>query len=187
MITDKHLICISTIAAAVSAIAALCAIWQTRSAWRETTYSNRPYFTIKEPGIKPLPESPPYRIQITLINTGVRVATELSGEIVIIDKSLKGEPTKFIEFSVANDISPNTPTSYYNDTLIVSNNIPPQYILLCIKYKDPVIRKYFTQVFFMKWDGTKDGITNPDFTHASVDEKKEISKVSKGLLERYIK
>lgn len=62
---EKTWAIIAAIAGAVAALAALSSIYLTVSEQKELRESQRPYFTLAEPGIKPLPQSPPYRIQIT--------------------------------------------------------------------------------------------------------------------------
>ena len=173
---------VAAISGAVAAIAALLTVYHARTTWKEQIESNRPYFTIMKPGIKSLPQSPPYRIQITMENIGVRPACDLVGKIYIIDKNLKSGPQFTFDFSVANEIPAKTPTPWYNDSLLLPKNVPPQYVVFAIKYRDPVVNKSFTQVFFMKWDGVVDGHFYPDFVHVSIEEKQKIKDHLKDLL-----
>jgi len=182
---EKTWAIVGAISGAVAAIAALFTVYHARSSWKEQIESNRPYFTITEPGIKSLPQSPPYRIQITMENIGIRPAYDLIGKIFIIDKNLESEPRFTFDFSVANEIPPKTPTPWYNDTLRLPKNMPPQYIVFAIKYSDPVINKSFTQVFFMKWDGVVNGVFDPNFVHVSIEEKQKIKDHLKDLLQNF--
>ncbi|MBO8129934.1 MAG: hypothetical protein H0Z29_00265 [Candidatus Marinimicrobia bacterium] len=179
---EKTWAIVAAISGAIAAIAALLTVYHARIAWKEQIGSNRPYFTIAEPGIKPLPQSPPYRIQITMENIGGRPAYDLLGKIYIINKNLKSGPQFTFDFSVANEIPVKTPTPWYNDSLQLPTNVPPQYIIFAIKYRDPVIDRSFTQVFFMKWDGVINGQTHPDFVHVSKNEKEKIADHIKDLL-----
>ncbi len=43
---------------------------------REVNAAKRPYINVAAPGIKPLPKSPPYRIQINMENTGANAAQD---------------------------------------------------------------------------------------------------------------
>jgi len=182
---EKTWAVVAALSGAVAAIAALLTVYHARTSWKEQTEANRPYFTITNPGIKPLPQSPPYRIQITMENIGVRPAYDLFGKIYIVDKNLKSDPQFTFDFSIANEIPTKTPTPWYNDTLRLPTNVSPQYIVLAIKYKDPVVNKFFPQIFFMKWDGVANGQTHPDFVHASKEEKQKIGDHLKDFLKDF--
>ena len=179
---EKTWAIVAAVSAAIAAIAASVTVYHATITWKEQIESNRPYFTIAKPGIKPLPQSPPYRIQITMENIGVRPAYDLFGKIYIINKNLKDGPQFTFDFSVANEISVKTPTPWYNDSLQLPTNVPPQYVVFAIKYRDPVVNKSFAQVFFMKWDGVVNGQFHPDFVHVSIEEKQKIKDHLKDLL-----
>ena len=168
------LLTVSTFFVAIAAIASLIAVSHSIKVWNEQKELNRPYFTIVEPGFKKLPESPPYRIQITLMNNGVRSAYDLYGKFLSLDINLTSEPNEEINFSIANEIQANNPTPYFNDTIEFCNNESPQYIVVGINYYDPILKQSFTQKFFMKWNGVKNGKMYPDFFHISKEEKKKI-------------
>lgn len=177
---------IATFFAAMSAVAAFCTVLQARDAQREAIKSNRPYFTLKAPGIKQLPNSPPYRMQITMENIGVRVAQDLKGKIIIVDMLSEKDPTLTTEFSIANDIPKNVPTPWYTDSVQLPSNVSSHYVLMGIKYLDPITKEIFKQSFFMKWNGIKDGKLEPDFVHVSCDEKEKIIKEAGNLLSGYL-
>lgn len=177
---------VTAISGATAAIAALFTIYHARKTWKEQIESNRPYFTIKAPGVKELPDSPLYRMQITLENVGIRPAFDLSGKIYIVDKNLNKKPDFTFDVSVANDIPPNTPTPWYNDTLQLPTNVPPKYIVFAFRYNDPIINEVFAQVYYMKWDGVKNGTISPNFDHVSMDEKGEIIEHLEELLKPFI-
>jgi hypothetical protein len=177
---------IAPLSGAIAAVAALLTVRHLRATRREQIESNRSYFTIVNPGIKPLPQSPPYRIQITMENVGVRPAYDLLGKIYIIDKNLRSGPRITIDFSVANEIVAKTPTPWYSDNVQILGDVPPQYIVLAIKYSDPITRESFAQTFFMKWDGVANGQTHPDFVHASIEEKQNIADHLSDLLRDFM-
>ena len=179
---EKTWAIVGAVSTAIAAIAALLTVYLATTTWKEQIGSKRPYFTITEPGIKPLPQSPPYRIQITMENIGVHPAYDLFGKIYIIDENLKGRPQFTFDFSVANEIPAETPTPWYNDSLQLPTNVPPQYVVFAIKYWDPVVNKSFAQVFFMKWDGVVNGQFHPDFVHVSIEEKQKIEDHLEDLL-----
>jgi len=165
---------ISSLSGLVAAIVALITVYIAISSLQQENQYKRPYFIIEKPGIKSLPNSPPYRMQITLYNTGIHPAIELVGTIKILNHSLSNKPEFNINFSVANEIPHNSPTPWYNDDVMLPYNIAPQYIVLSIKYRDPILKERYFQNFFMRWDGIKEGITHPDFVHVRIEEKNKI-------------
>lgn len=162
---------LSAVAAMVAALAALYTIRMAIEAAKAERLSRRAYFTISKPGIKQIPNSPPFRIQITLENVGSNPAEDLTGKILFIDHSLKKTPDSQVDLSVANEIPSHSPTPWYYDELVLPENMPPKFIVVLIKYNDPIINKYYPQQFYMKWHGVKNGVTHPDFVHVSKTEK----------------
>lgn len=165
---------ISSMCAVITVVIAFYSIRMTISDRKKDRETSRSYFAIYEPGIKKLPESPPYRIQITFSNIGRHPSDGLEGNIFFIDASLQSKPESIIPLSVANDIPPNSPTPWHYDNFIPPKNMPKKYIVVLIEYYDPILKKEFNQPFFMKWDGVKDGFTHPDFTYITKSERKKI-------------
>jgi len=165
---------ISSISGAIAALAALATIYFALSALNEEKHFKRPYFECKAPGIKKLDNSPPFRIQITMRNSGIHAAKDLIGKILIIEQSLNEKPSFSFDFSISNDIPPNSPTPWYNDSAILPNNINAQYIVLILNYKDAIFNNEYNQYFYMKWNGVKNGITDPNFVHTSIEEKNKL-------------
>lgn len=162
---------VSAVGGAVSALAALATIWQSRLSSREARDAQRPYFLLEAPGIKPLPQSPPFRVMLPLRNSGARPATQLEGRIYIAPVLPGAAPIMDIRFSVANPIPPNSPTPWYNDTLVLPTECQPHFVLLGIEYFDPLSGRRYRQAFYMRWDGVQSGKTQPDFVHVTAQEK----------------
>ena len=120
-----------------------------------------------------------------MINIGIRPAYDLIGKIIIIDKELRDEPLATFDFSVANEIPTQTPTPWYTDGVQLPSDVSPQYIMLAIKYSDPILKQSFSQVFFMKWDGAVKGRTQPDFVHVSKEEKQKVAEHFTDLLKDF--
>ena len=165
---------ISAIGGSVSAIAALITVWNSRQANKEALEALRPYFMLEAPGIKQLPSSPPFRVLLTLKNIGGRVANNLDGRIYIVDNQPNSQPVLDLAFSVANDIPPQSPTPWYNDTLQLVAQLPPHYVILGIRYQDPIMNQRLKQLFCMRWDGVSNGVFHPDFVHVSSSERKHM-------------
>ena len=165
---------VSALSGAVAALAAMVTVYQAVTAARADREAKRPYFTIEAPGIKPLPSSPPYRIQITMQNVGAHPATALEGKISFVDAALAAKPAYTFDFSVANDVPSGSPTPWYNDSVMLPNNVPPMYVILAVSYRDDIIGRGYSQEFYMKWQGVENGQTHPDFVHVSASEKVRI-------------
>jgi len=140
------------------------------------------HFELREPGFKPLPNSPPFRLMIQMINTGGRSAYGLEYQIVMVDQ--KNHIVSHNESgSAGGEIPPNSPTPYYNDSIKFPLNMPAQFIILCLHYKDTEDSKTIkTQMFYMQWPGVINGTTSPDFTYVSIEQEKELKALMVSLL-----
>tara|TARA_B110000902_G_C14051698_1_gene491950 strand:- start:107 stop:751 length:645 start_codon:yes stop_codon:yes gene_type:complete len=166
---------VSVVSGAIAALAALIAIYLTTRSNKQERESKRPYFTIEAPGFKQIGEN--LRLQITFINSGNHLANKFKGQIRIFQEDLKNENK--IDIDVVNDIPANSPTPYYNDDIGLGKNMPKHFIFCVISYFDPILRKEYSQNFYMKWDGVNDGLTQLDFTHVNTTQKE--------IIEKYIK
>ncbi|MCV2352431.1 hypothetical protein [Paucibacter sp. Y2R2-4] len=108
---------------------------------------------------------------LPLSNAGVRPAMQLEGRIYMTPVDATAAPLLDHRFSVANPIPANSPTPWYNDSLVLPREAPPHFVLLGIEYVDPIADKRFRQAFFMRWDGVQNGETQPDFVHVTSHEK----------------
>lgn len=171
---DKTWTVLSAVSGMVAATAALFTVRLLINARTEELERKRPYFTISKPGIKPLANSPFLRCEITWENTGIHVAQNINTIVYFIDSALKSPPDYSIECSIANDVPPNSPTPWYNDSLKLSPNMPKKYIVAVIEYEDQILKNKYSQRFYMKWSGVANGVTHPDFTHVNVEEKEKI-------------
>lgn len=160
-------------------------MWLAFSSLREANAAKRPYINVAAPGIKPLPKSPPYRIQINMENAGVNAAQNLEARLLMFDQSLKSPPIATIDIGVANDVPAKTPTPYYNDSVVLPQNQLPLFIVPALKYKDAITGKRYSQVWCMKWDGIMAGVTNSDFVHVSPAEKNGILPYVEQYLRRF--
>ena len=140
------------------------------------------HFELKEPGFKPLPNSPPFRLMIQMINTGGRSAFDLEYQLLMIDQE-SHVVARNISGSVGGEIPPNSPTPYYNDSIVFPMNVREQFIILCLHYKDAEDSKITrTQIFYMQWSGVINGKTEPDFTYVSIEQEKELKSLVDNML-----
>ncbi|SEH08109.1 hypothetical protein [Candidatus Venteria ishoeyi] len=183
---NKTWVIVSALAGVITTVVAMVTVYLSRVSWEQERESKRPYIIIEKPGIKPLPDSPPFRMQITMENRGTHAASGLEGRILILNTNLSTQPDFDFRFSVANAIPPNSPTPWYKDGVHLPNILPAQYVILAIKYEDPILKKDFGQVFFMRWDGIENGTTHPNFVYVSKDEAKKISVYLKEALNEFV-
>jgi hypothetical protein len=170
---DKTWTVVSAIAGMIAALAAMVAIWQTKTMRTQELMARSPYITFTDAGIKVLPESPPYRVECTMANVGTEPACDLEGKIFVVDSKLSEPLISVIQVSVGNDIANRTPAVWQNDTLTFGPEAPPFYLVLAIKYWDRKQKRY-DQDFFMRWQGAHDGKAKPDFRHATTEQRQEL-------------
>jgi hypothetical protein len=104
-------------------------------------------------------------------NRGGRVAKDVYGSLKIVEVQTEERQTVFeTSFSISNEVPPNSPTPWYNDSVVFPRNHPPCAILLVLKYRDPILNKAYVQLFTMKWAGVVDGVTHPDFVYSSIEQ-----------------
>jgi len=171
---------------AVSAISAMIAvgfafwsIWITIGDRRADRQARRPYVTVSEAKIVPLPTSPPYRIQITFKNEGFNPATGFEGEILFVNASLKVKPSSVEPLSIANFIPRNADPQWIYDEFYPSAKMSKAYIVIRYAYFDPLLAEKFRHSFVLKWDGVENGIMKPTFPHATTLEKEKVEEYLK--------
>ncbi|NIR30092.1 MAG: hypothetical protein GWN84_12415 [Gammaproteobacteria bacterium] len=174
---------VSTVSGAVAALAALMAVRQVSVARAQERLTQRPYFAVSAPGIKALPNSPPYRVQLTLENIGMHPAQDVIGKMLFVDKaSMQTEYN--LTLSLGDEVPARSPTPWQNDAFRPKRNTPEKYIVVFLHYADPLLRKTFKQQFYMQWGGVKEGKIHPDFVHVSRDERKRLSNRAAKLAKR---
>lgn len=167
---------IATVATAVLAITALITVYITVSAWREEQEANRPYFTFKDSPEVVINESPDFEIKFT--NVGEHPAVSLWSKSIVFSSDLKNKPIALDEYALVNDIPKNA-----SATLLIglddltketeAGNVPPHFIVILLRYEDPIIDKKFEQTLYIKWNGIENGKVLPT-NHAEEEEKKKI-------------
>ena len=173
--TSANFELIGVVSGTIAALAALAAICLTYLNNKRDREAKRPYFTIAAPGFKQIENN--LRLQITFINNGNHPAKDFKGEIKIFQEDLLNVVE--IDIDIVNDIPANSPTPYYNDSVVLSDNMPRHFIYCGISYLDSILKKKYHQEFFMRWDGVQNMVTQPDFVHVDTSEKK--------IIEGYIK
>ncbi|NLO98533.1 MAG: hypothetical protein GX091_10800 [Peptococcaceae bacterium] len=168
---------IATMATAVLAITALITVYITISAWKEEREENRPYFTFQDSPQVVNHESPEFEIKFT--NVGEHPAVNLWSKSIVINADLKSKPLAMDEYALVNDIPKNASATLLIelDSLkkqTVQGTVPPIFIVIVLRYEDPIIDRQFEQILYIKWNGMENGellVT----THAEEDEKHRIN------------
>lgn len=168
---------IATIGTAVLAITALITVYITISGWKEEQEANRPYFTFKEAPEVILSDSPEFEIEFT--NVGEHPAVSLWSKCVVFSSDLESKPIAVDEYALVNDIPKNASATLLIelDALkeeVQKGKVPPHYIVIALKYEDPIINKSFIQNIYIEWSGMENGkalATN----HAEEEERKQIN------------
>jgi hypothetical protein len=147
----------------------------------------RPIFSLIAPGIKQIPNSSKFRMQIGMENTGFHRALDLEGMVILIDQRFNTEPG-IVPFSVAGEIPPHSPTPWYSDPTRIPPNASPMYIVYAIKYIDAQARGIkYSQVMYMKWSGAQNGEAESDFVSVSNNERDYILSHMRALIEKFTK
>lgn len=172
---------IATIATAVLAVTALITVYITISAWREEQEANRPYFTFKESPKVVINESPEFEIIFT--NVGEHPAVNLWSKSIVFSSNMISKPIAEDEYALVNDIPKNASATLLigldglrNETK--KGNVESYFIVIILRYEDPIIDKKFEQILYIKWNGIENGevlLTN----HVEEEEKEKIIKYFK--------
>lgn len=165
---------ISTLSSFLAAVAAMVTVYLMISADNQQRESQRAYFHLTDsPGIRKMAQND-FRVVFCFENVGGHFASNLEAKLFFIDQKLMGEPFFYSETSIANDLFPKEPTPWYFDGVSLPPNTPPVYIVIELQYTDREISKELLQRFYMTWNGVQNFETNPNFHHASLDEKIKI-------------
>jgi len=167
---------IATIATAILAITALITVYITISAWREEREANRPYFTFKESPQVVNNESPEFEIKFN--NVGEHPAVNLWSKSVVFNSDLKSKPIAVDEYALVNDIPKNASATLLIGLEALKNEtsagtVSPYFIVIVLRYEDPIIDEKFEQTLYIKWNRSEKGETL-NTTHAEEEEKQKI-------------
>lgn len=174
----------STIAAAISALAA----WQALKLGYENRKfeleNGRPYFSFESARMeqKKLPNAPGNESHSGLDpntavakgifkNYGARPAVGVKATAYVIPHDENISPLA-IPSSLADDFPPGAEwMTQIGEQQIVAPNQYGHFLVVGIRYSDPVTKQDYRQMFFMKWAGVKDSIVYGDIVAATEEEK----------------
>ncbi|MHB1653120.1 MAG: hypothetical protein ACYCVD_11675 [Desulfitobacteriaceae bacterium] len=169
---------IVTIATVVFACTALVTVIITITSWKEEREAARPYLTFKDSPAIDLKNGVDFELKFT--NVGDHPATNLWSKTLVMEQGLQSKPIFVWQHSLVNDIPKNTVTSLLisiDKNVLNPNqmNINPHYIVVLLKYEDPLIRKLYAQAIYLKWNGVIGGNLQPIF-HAEVEDRDKLLK-----------
>ncbi|HUX47050.1 MAG TPA: hypothetical protein VMV58_03480 [Desulfosporosinus sp.] len=167
---------IATLATTVLALTALITVYLTVSAWKAQQETERPYFILKESPKVNLGNELSFELKFT--NVGMHPAVNLSSETIVFDDRLTGKPIHHDETAIVNEIPKDASSSLV--MTIPSEGIYPKqlninahYVVVDLKYTDPILSKSYSQSIYMKWNGVKEEKMQPT-VHVRVEEKGKI-------------
>lgn len=172
---------IATLATTVLAITALITVYLTVASWKAQQNTRRPYFVLKESPLVDLNNE--ISLELKFNNVGIHPAVDLSSETIVFDERLSGKPIHHDESAIVNEIPKDASSSL---VMIIPNDeinprqqsINAQYVVVDLQYEDPILNKSYNQTIYMKWNGVKEGISQP-IVHVRVEEKEKITEYFK--------
>lgn len=193
--------CISALAACVSTYLAARAIRDSKEARQAEFDSARPYFTFSNFGLRrptiakalssetEMLDPRVVRIEGLIANDGRRSASNVSGAILILPIKKDADAGTFA-IGIADDMAPKSewhigtthldllPSDFRGREISRPYQDPGFFVMICVRYEDPLTSKNYVQNSFMRWLGISDGVISGNLLSASPEEKTM-------LLERY--
>lgn len=167
---------ISTIATTILALTAVITVFLTISAWKSQQETARPYFILNDSPKVDLGDELSFELKFT--NVGMHPAVNLASETIVFDDSLTGKPIHHDESAIVNEIPKNSLSSLVmsipNEKIYPKQfNINAQYVVVDLRYFDPILKKTYRQSIYLKWNGVKEEKIQ-SFVHVRVEEKGKI-------------
>lgn len=163
-----------TITTLIFAITSLITVFISLSAWQEERESVRPYLTFQNSPQVYFNEKKQLVFSFRFTNVGLHPAASLHSQIMVTECSLTNKPLHTEQFSLVNNI----PQDSYTDLIVIIKNIDDDiiynldhhYLIINLKYFDPILSKNHEQIIYLRWSGVSNNTPNPIF-HASKEDK----------------
>jgi len=167
---------IATIATTVLALTALITVYLTVAAWQVQQETARPYFILKESPKIELGNQLSFELKFS--NVGMHPAVDLSSETIVFDDQLTGKPIHHDESAIVNEIPKDSSSSLVmtipsQEILPKQLNINAHYVVVDLHYTDPILKKAYRQLIYLKWNGVKAEKMQPT-VHVRVEERDKI-------------
>jgi len=166
-----------TMSTAIFALVSLISVYISITTWQIQREAARPYFTFLESPSIHLTHDLCYEFEFKFKNVGNHPATNLFSRTLVFEQQLLQKPILIDDYTVVNDIPRDTTTSLLlnlNDPDILGKqNINPHFVIICLRYADPIVHKSYTQTIYLKWAGVMAGRQQP-LIHVEMSEKETI-------------
>ena len=167
---------IATTATTVLALTALITVYLTVAAWKAQQETARPYFILKESPKVDLGTELSFELKFT--NVGMHPAKDLSSETIVFDEGLTGKPIHHDESAIVNEIPKDSSSSLVmfipsEEVYPKQFNINAHYVVVDIHYADPILKKSYSQLIYLKWNGVQEEKMQPT-VHVRVEEMNKI-------------
>jgi len=165
-----------TVSTLIFAFVSIVSVFISITSWQTQREAARPYFTFKESPVIHQTDELSFEFEFKFYNVGTHPATNLSSKSIVFDEDLSQEPVLVDDYTVVNDIPKDTTTSLLlnmRSTEFRQADIDPQFIIIYLRYTNPITDKKYTQAFYTKWAGVLAQKTQP-IIHVEVSEKQKI-------------
>jgi hypothetical protein len=163
---------IATVGTAIIALTALITVYVTLNAWKIQREDARPYLSMKESPQVELKEGVQFEFKFN--NVGTHPAVNLSSQTIIFEQNLQQKPIHNERYDLVNEIPKDTSSSLVISLEPEEIDLNAYYIVVLIKYGDPVIKQNYQQSLLLKWNGIKDGKAQA-IVHVQTQEKENIT------------
>lgn len=187
----------STVAAAISAVAAWRSLRIAHDAAAAQREQGRPYLSFEEARLEPkqLPNGAPGQPPVVnpnvavvkglFKNYGSRPAVQLTASIFILPHGDSTPPIQ-LPSSLADDFPPGAAwmAQLGEQTLAVAH--PGYFMAVGMKYSDLLTSRSYRQLFFMRWPGVQDGQVFADIVAATNDDRTRLIQQHRSVLNPYL-
>lgn len=186
ILKEKTWTVIAAFSTAIAAVAAFFAVYQTHTIWTERLESERPYLVIEKPLMKQILQSNKYMFVFDLKNIGGRSASQLFGKVYLFKKNSPYDCTYDLNISSANSIAPNVAYSSHYEDSDFNTNLPPHWVIVGIKYSDPITKTDYSEIFYCQWEGIKNDLLYSDISSVTIPEKEMLKEKYKNYLSQFL-
>ena len=166
-----------TISTAIFAFVSLVSVYISVTTCQTQRETSRPYFTFIESPSLHLSEELSYEFEFKFKNVGTHPATNLLSRTLVFEQQLLQKPILIDDYTVVNDIPKDTTTSLLlslkSKGLFEEPNISPHFIIISLRYADPIVHKSYNQTIYLKWAGVIARRQQP-LIHVEISEKERI-------------
>lgn len=166
-----------TVSTAIFAFVSLVSVYISVTTWQTQREAARPYFTFLESPTIQSTENSSFEFEFKFKNVGTHPATSLYSRTLVFEQRMLQKPILIDDYTVVNDIPRDTTTSLLlslkDEDLSEKLNVNPHFIIICLRYADPIVHKSYTQTIYLKWAGVITGRQQP-LIHVEMSEKENI-------------